>query len=79
MCTTAGATAPFIKPNTSGLGINKKDFTVNTANNRLGVPGGQSGTMTYDAAGDLTTDTYTGHRHGPRRIWRFSLAGSGFE
>ncbi len=40
--------------------INKKNFTVNTANNRLGVPGGQSGTMTYDAAGNLTVDTYSG-------------------
>ncbi|HKY29698.1 MAG TPA: PA14 domain-containing protein, partial [Pyrinomonadaceae bacterium] len=46
--------------NTWGTGINKKDFTVNTANNRLGVPGGQSGVMTYDAAGNLTNDTYTG-------------------
>ncbi|MDQ3665842.1 MAG: hypothetical protein M3410_04420, partial [Acidobacteriota bacterium] len=46
--------------NTWGLGINNKDFTVNTAHNRLGVPAGQSGTMTYDNAGNLTTDTYTG-------------------
>ena len=46
--------------NTWGRDINKKDFTVNTANNRLGVPGGQTGTMTYDNAGNLTTDTYTG-------------------
>lgn len=46
--------------NTFGLGINKKNFTVDTATNRLGVPGGQSGTLTYDAAGNLTTDTYTG-------------------
>ncbi|MGH9905856.1 MAG: HNH endonuclease [Pyrinomonadaceae bacterium] len=46
--------------NTWGFGINKKDFTVNTANNRLGVPGGQSGVMTYDNAGNLITDTYTG-------------------
>src|SRR6185369_15500082 len=35
-------------------------FTVDTATNRLGVPGGQSGTMTYDAAGNLITDTYSG-------------------
>ena len=28
--------------------------------NRLGVPGGQSGSMTYDNAGNLTTDSYTG-------------------
>ena len=45
---------------TYGLGINNKAFTVNTTNNRLGVPGGQSGTMTYDAAGNLSNDTYTG-------------------
>jgi hypothetical protein len=37
--------------NTWGTGINKKDFTANAANNnRLGVPGGQSGTMSYDPA-----------------------------
>ena len=36
------------------------NLTVNTANNRLGVPGGQSGVMAYDAAGNLTNDTYTG-------------------
>jgi RHS repeat-associated protein len=35
-------------------------FTVNTANNRLGVPAGQTGTMSYDPAGNLITDTYTG-------------------
>jgi RHS repeat-associated protein len=46
--------------NTYGAGVNNKDFTVNTANNRLGVPGGQSGAMSYDAAGNLTSDTYTG-------------------
>ncbi len=50
--------------NTWGLGINKKEFTVQTVNgvivNQLGVPAGQPGTMTYDAAGNLTTDTYTG-------------------
>ncbi|HKO42106.1 MAG TPA: RHS repeat-associated core domain-containing protein [Pyrinomonadaceae bacterium] len=44
----------------SGIGINNKSFTVNVANNRLGVPSGQSGAMTYDAAGNLTTDTYSG-------------------
>jgi RHS repeat-associated protein len=45
---------------TYGAGINNKAFTVNTAHNRLGVPVGQPGTMTYDAAGNLTTDSYTG-------------------
>jgi len=41
-------------------GVNNKQFTVNAANNRLSVPGLQSGTMTYDNAGNLTNDTYTG-------------------
>ena len=45
---------------TYGVGINNKAFTVSTVNNRLGVPGGQSGVMTYDAVGNLTNDTYTG-------------------
>jgi YD repeat-containing protein len=45
---------------TWGTGINNKAFTVNTANNRLGVPGGQPGVMSYDLAGNLTNDTYTG-------------------
>jgi RHS repeat-associated protein len=45
---------------TYGTGINNKAFTVNTANNRLGVPVGQPGVMTYDGAGNLTNDTYTG-------------------
>lgn len=43
----------------SSSNINKQLFTVNTANNRLGVPGGQTGQMSYDAAGNLTTDTYS--------------------
>jgi RHS repeat-associated protein len=47
--------------NTFGTGINKKDFTVSAANNQLAVPVGQSGTMGYDDAGNLTTDTYTGY------------------
>jgi YD repeat-containing protein len=45
---------------TYGVGINNKAFTVNTVNNQLGIPGGQSGAMQYDAAGNLTNDTYTG-------------------
>ena len=48
------------QPRTYGAGINNKAFSVDTSNNRLGVPGGQSGVMTYDAAGNLTNDTYTG-------------------
>ena len=46
--------------NTSGAGINKKDFTIDAANNRLGVPANQTGEMVYDAAGNLGNDTYTG-------------------
>ncbi len=38
-------------------------FTVDAAN-RLGVPAGQSGAMTYDAAGNLTNDTYQGGQGG---------------
>lgn len=45
---------------TSGTGINSKQFSVDTVTNRLGVPSGQSGTMGYDAAGNLINDTYTG-------------------
>jgi RHS repeat-associated protein len=52
---------------TSGTGINNKPFDVAPCNtpsdpcsNRLLVPAGQSDTMTYDAAGNLTFDTYTG-------------------
>src|SRR5258706_2134092 len=40
-------------------GVNNKAFTVDTANNRLGVPNGQSGAMTYNNAGNLTADTYS--------------------
>ena len=45
---------------TWGTGINNKAFDVDTATNRLTVPVGQSGSMAYDAVGNLTTDTYTG-------------------
>ena len=45
---------------TWGAGINNRPFSVNVSNNRLGVPAGQTGTMIYDNAGNLTTDTYTG-------------------
>lgn len=43
-----------------GTDINETQFTVDTATNRLGVPGGQSGAMSYDNAGNLISDTYTG-------------------
>lgn len=46
--------------NTWGAGIPKPDFGVNTATNRLTVPAGSAGQMSYDAAGNLTNDTYTG-------------------
>jgi RHS repeat-associated protein len=41
-------------------GVNNQAFSVDTATNRLGVPSGQSGSMIYDAAGNLTNDTYSG-------------------
>ncbi|HKG46248.1 MAG TPA: hypothetical protein VKB02_05950, partial [Pyrinomonadaceae bacterium] len=49
-----------LKP-ASTLGM-YKEFAVNTANNRLGVPAGQppSIVMDYDNAGNLINDTYTG-------------------
>jgi len=46
---------------TWGTGINNKVFSIDTNTNRLGVPNGQSGTMTYDSAGNLTNDTYSGY------------------
>ena len=46
-------------PGTWGIGINRKAFDVNTSNNRLTMPVGQTGMMTYDAAGNLTFDNYT--------------------
>lgn len=39
--------------------VNTTQFAINTSNNRLGVPSGQPGQMLYDAAGNLTTDTYS--------------------
>jgi RHS repeat-associated protein len=45
---------------TWGTGINNKQFAVDAGTNRLGVPVGQSGVMSYDSAGNLTTDTYSG-------------------
>jgi RHS repeat-associated protein len=44
--------------NTSGVGATQ--FAVSPSNNRLGVPTGYYGAMDYDAAGNLTNDTYTG-------------------
>jgi RHS repeat-associated protein len=45
-------------------GVNNRAFTVDTNTNRLGVPSGQTGTMTYDAAGNLTTDSYSSYGQG---------------
>src|SRR5215217_1216011 len=45
---------------TWGTGINNKQFAVNATTNRLAVPVGQTGVMSYDSAGNLTRDTYTG-------------------
>ena len=45
----------------TGSGINNKEFTINPTNNRYGVPSQQTGVMQYDAAGNLTNDTYTGN------------------
>lgn len=57
---------------TFGAGVNNKNFTVNTANNRLGVPSGYSERMDYDAAGNLINDTYTSYGRSdglPTRIY----------
>lgn len=44
--------------NTWGAGIPNPNFGVDTISNRLNAPAGYL--MSYDAAGNLTTDTYTG-------------------
>lgn len=49
-----------VNPASWGIGINTRQFTVDPNTNRLGVPSGQPGMMSYDNAGNLTTDTYTG-------------------
>jgi RHS repeat-associated protein len=40
-------------------GINHKQFAIDTATNRIGVPTGQSGSIQYDNAGNITFDNYT--------------------
>jgi RHS repeat-associated protein len=50
----------------TGTNINNKQFAIDTATNRLGVPAGQSGALEYDAAGNQTRDT-----------WSNGLSGSG--
>jgi RHS repeat-associated protein len=44
---------------TQGYGAPKPWFAVTEANNRLGVPAGQTGNMSYDLAGNLTNDNYS--------------------
>jgi RHS repeat-associated protein len=39
--------------------VNTKKYTVEETTNRLLVPSGETGTMTYDAMGQLIKDTYT--------------------
>src|SRR5713226_2341704 len=41
-------------------GTSNQQFSVDGNTNRIGVPAGQSGAMSYDPAGNLTTDTYSG-------------------
>ncbi len=45
--------------NNTSPGLPRPQFDVDPNTNRLTVPSGQSGTMTYDNAGNLTTDSYT--------------------
>jgi RHS repeat-associated protein len=40
--------------------VNTQLFSVDPNTNRLGVPNGYSGTISYDSAGNLTNDTYSG-------------------
>jgi RHS repeat-associated protein len=42
-------------------GVPEPQFTVDSATNRLGVPSGATGVMSYDANGNLYNDTYTGY------------------
>jgi RHS repeat-associated protein len=39
--------------------INKKAVDINKTNNRVAVPSGQTGTITYDNAGNMIYDSYT--------------------
>jgi RHS repeat-associated protein len=49
-----------IDVNNTSANIPRPAFNVDASTNRLMVPSGQSGTMSYDRAGNLTTDSYTG-------------------
>nr|MDQ3802538.1 hypothetical protein [Acidobacteriota bacterium] len=57
---TVNAAATQVYGASPAYSIPEPQFTVNTTNNRLGVPAGQPGVMQYDPAGNLTQDTYTG-------------------
>ena len=53
-------------------GMPEPQFSVNSANNQLGVPAGYGGRMDYDATGNLTNDTHTSFGRGdgtPTRIY----------
>lgn len=49
---------------TYGAGTPEPQFSVNATTNRISVPDGQPGALQYDAAGNLTSDTYTGAARG---------------
>jgi RHS repeat-associated protein len=49
-----------IDVNNTSANIPRPSFNVDASTNRLTVPNGQSGTMSYDSAGNLITDSYTG-------------------
>ena len=46
--------------NNPAMPFNERQFIISTATNRLSVPGGQTGALSYDEAGNLTHDSYTG-------------------
>jgi RHS repeat-associated protein len=61
---TIDAAATQVYGQNPGYSIPEPQFGVDAQTNRLGVPAGQSGQMTYDPAGNLTTDTYQGGEGG---------------
>lgn len=61
---TINAAATQVFEQGATYNIPEPQFTVDTNTNRLGVPSGQSGQMLYDAAGNLTVDTYRGGKNG---------------
>ncbi|MET0624888.1 MAG: RHS repeat-associated core domain-containing protein [Pyrinomonadaceae bacterium] len=61
---TIDADATQVYGQNPGYSIPEPQFSVDAQTNRLGVPAGQPGQMTYDPAGNLTTDTYQGGEGG---------------